>query len=148
MSVTPARLAAALLAMTAEIVLVGCATPKSEWKPAGYYVTNRTIFGCDSFEGSKGTPVKQAAILSLQLQRRLLTLLDRAAATDEKLKEELDNYRDQPMCWYETPEKDVQLTLGSFCDGQFQLEFHRHDEEWGLISFGPALVECLPVRSR
>ena len=94
---------------SAILLFVGCATPQSEWKPAGYYITDQSVYGCDSFEGTKGTVMKKTAVLSLSLQRRLLGLLDHATSADKGLLEELDDYRDQLMCWYETPEKDIEL---------------------------------------
>ena len=129
------------------LALAGCATtPQSEWNAAGYYVANHAVFGCDSFEGRKGTVMKQSAILSLSLQRRLIALLERAASTDEALHQQLDDYRDQLMCWYETPEKDVQLSLGALCDGPLQIEFHPQGGEWKMVFAEQALVHCTPKR--
>ena len=134
----------AFLALT----VVGCATPQTEWNPAGYYVTNQSVYGCDSFEGAKGTVMKQTAILSLSLQRRLLASLDHAASMDEALRKQLDEYRDHLMCWYETPEKNVELTLGAFCDSPLEIEFHARGEEWHVAFAERAIVECLPRASR
>jgi hypothetical protein len=126
----------------AALLFVGCAAPRSEWKSGGYYITDQSIYGCDSFEGKKGTVMKKAAVLSLSLQRRLLKLLDQAASADRSLLEELDNYRDQPVCWYETPEQDIQLSLGVFCDGPFRITFHARAEEWVITSASRAVVIC------
>ena len=127
---------------SAVLLFVGCATPQSEWKPAGYYVTDQSVLGCDSFEGEKGTVMKKTAVLSLSLQRRLLGLLEHTAAADKDLLQELDNYRDQLMCWYETPEKDIELSLGAFCDGPFGITFHPRGEEWVVSSASRAIVTC------
>jgi hypothetical protein len=127
---------------TAVLLLAGCATPHSEWKPAGYYVTDQRAYGCDSFEGAKGTVMKQTAILSLSLQRSLLGLLDQAASKDPDLRKELDDHRDQLMCWYETPEKNVELSLGAFCDSPFEIEFRLRGGEWRLSSAARAIVHC------
>ena len=141
MSVSGLQLAAAVSA----VFLVGCAAPRSEWRPAGYYVTTQPVLGCDAFEGKAGTPMKQSAVLSLMLQRRLLTLLDQAASQDEKLRNDLEAHRDQLMCWYETPESDIQLSLGAFCDSPLEIEFHSRSAEWTLRSAELAIVECLPT---
>jgi hypothetical protein len=127
---------------SAVLLVVGCAAPQSEWKPAGYYITERSVYGCDSFEGQKGTVMKKSAVLSLGLQRRLLGLLDHTASADKDLLKELDNYRDQLMCWYETPEKDIELTLGAVCDGPFEVTFHSRGEEWVVSSASRAIVTC------
>jgi len=129
----------------AALLFVACVTPHSEWKPAGYYVTDQSVYGCVSFEGAKGTAVKRTAVVSLSLQRTLLQLLDSTASTDEDLQKELDNYRDQLPCWYETPEKDIELGLGAYCDGPFEITFHPRDGEWVVSSASRALVEC-PTR--
>jgi hypothetical protein len=131
---------------SAVLLFVGCATPQSEWKPAGYYITDQTVYGCDSFEGQKGTVMKKTAVLSLSFQRRLLGLLDRAASADNSLLEELDNYRDQLMCWYETPEKDIELSLGAFCDGPFQIIFSPRGDEWVVSYALRAIVMCHSAR--
>ena len=86
--------------------------------------------------------MKKTAVLSLSLQRRLLGMLDRAASADEGLLEELDNYRDQLMCWYETPEKNIELSLGAFCDGPMRIAFHPQGEEWAIASALRAIVTC------
>ncbi len=125
------------------VVLVGCAVPKSEWKSAGYHVTNQRVLGCDSFEGKKGTAMKQTALLSLNLQRRLLALLNKSASEDEKLRKHLDDYRDHLMCWYETPDNDIQLSLGEFCDSPLEIEFRQHSGEWQLMFAERAIVECM-----
>jgi len=127
---------------SATLLVVGCATPQSEWKPAGYYITDQSVYGCDSFEGRKGTVMKKTAVLSLSLQRRLLGLVDHAASADKYLLKELDNHRDQLVCWYETPEKDVELSLGAFCDGPFRITFHPQGEEWIVSSSYTAIVTC------
>ena len=131
---------------SAVLLFVACAAPQSEWKPAGYYITDQSIYGCDSFEGTKGTVVKKTAVLSLSLQRRLLGLLDHAASEDKDLLEELDNYRHQLMCWYETPEKDIELSLGALCDSPFEIDFHPRGEEWVISSASKALVMCHSAR--
>jgi hypothetical protein len=129
------------------LALVGCATTQqSEWNAAGYYVANNAVYGCDSFEGRKGTVMKQSAILSLSLQRRLIALLEHAASTDEALRKQLDEAQDQLMCWYETPEKEVQLSLGALCDSPFQIEFHPQGGEWKITFAERALVDCPPPR--
>jgi hypothetical protein len=130
----------------AVLLFIGCATPQSEWKPAGYYITDQAVLGCNSFEGRKGTVMKKTAVLSLNLQRRLLGLLDRAASADKGMLEELDNYRDQLLCWYETPEKEIQLSLGALCDGPFEITFHPRGEEWVISSASQAIVMCHEVR--
>jgi hypothetical protein len=86
--------------------------------------------------------MKKAAVPSLGLQRRLLGLLDRAASADKWLMEELDNYRDELMCWYETPEKDIELSVGAFCDGPFRITFSTRGEEWVISSASRAIVMC------
>jgi hypothetical protein len=121
---------------------VGCKTQQSNWNAAGYYVANHAVYGCDSFEGKKGTVMKQSAILSLSVQRRLTGLLERAASTDESLHKELDDARDQLMCWYETPEKNIQLSLWALCDSPLQIEFRPQGGEWHLASADRALVHC------
>jgi hypothetical protein len=131
---------------SAVLLFVGCATPQSEWKPAGYYTTDQRLYGCDSFEGTKGTAMKKTAVLSLNLQRRLVGLLDRTASADEFLRKELDNYRDRLMCWYETPEADIELSLGAFCDGPFQITFHPRGDEWIVTSASMAIVMCHSTR--
>jgi len=130
------------------LLFVGCATPQSEWKPAGYYITDQTIYGCDSFEGRKGTVVRKTAVLSLSLQRRLLGLLDHAASADKDLLKELDNYRDQLMCWYESPKKDIELRLGALCDDPFEITFHAQGKEWVVSSASRAIVLCHGPRRR
>jgi hypothetical protein len=125
-------------------LLAGCTAPKSEWKPVGYYVTNQSVFGCDSFEGKKGTSAKRTAALSLKLQRQLLALLGQAASQDEKLQKDLDDYRNHLACWYETPEAGIQLSLGELCDGPLQIEFRERSGEWSLTSGERAIVECPP----
>ena len=82
----------ASVAASAALLFVGCATPtpQREWKPAGYYITDQTVYGCDSFEGAKGTVVKKTALLSLSLQRRLLGLLEHAASADEEVLREME----------------------------------------------------------
>jgi len=131
------------LVASAALLFAACATPQqSEWKPAGYYVTNQPVLGCDSFEGKEGTVMKKTAVLSLGLQRKLLALLDRAASADQDLLKEFDNYRDQLACWYETPEKDIELSLGELCDGPFQITFHPRGEEWVVSSALRAIVLC------
>jgi hypothetical protein len=130
----------------AVLLFVGCATPQSEWNPAGYYITDQSVYACASFEGAKGTVVKRTAVLSLSLQRRLLGLLDHTASADEGLLKELDSYRDQPMCWYETPEKDIELSLGAFCDGPFQITFHPRGDEWVVSSALGAIALCHSAR--
>lgn len=127
---------------SAVLLFVGCAAHQTEWKPAGYYVTTESVLGCDSYRGRKGVVVKKTAVLSLGLQRRLLALLDQAASTDKGLSEELGNYRDQLMCWYETPEKDVELKLGAFCENPFEITFHLRDEKWVISSASKAIVLC------
>jgi hypothetical protein len=124
--------------------LAACAVQRSEWRTAGYYVTNQSVLGCDSFEGKKGTATKQTAVLSLMLQRRLLALLDQSASQDESLQKQLDAYRDHLMCWYETPENDIQLSVGAFCDSPLRIEFHSHSGEWSLTSAERAIVSCPP----
>ena len=131
---------------SAILLFVGCATPQSEWKPAGYYITDQSVYGCDSFEGTKGTVMKKTAVLSLSLQRRLLGLLDHATSADKGLLEELDNYRDQLMCWYETPEKDIELSLGALCDSPFRIYFRPRGEEWVISSASRAIVVCNTAR--
>ena len=84
--------------------------------------------------------MNRTAVLSLSLQRRLLGLLDHAAGADKDLLQELDNYRDQLMCWFETPEKDIELSLGAFCDGPFRITFHPRGEEWVVSSASRAIV--------
>jgi len=126
----------------AVLLFVGCATPESEWRPAGYYITDHLVVGCTSFEGKKGTVVKKTAVLSLSLQRRLLGLLDHAASADKDLLEELDNHRDRLMCWYETPEKDIELSLGALCDSPFEINFHPRGDEWIISSASRAIVMC------
>jgi hypothetical protein len=126
----------------ATLLFAGCATPQSEWKPAGYYVTDQSVYGCDSFEGAKGTVMKRTAVLSVSLQRRLLALLDSAATADKDLLKELDDHRDQLVCWYETPEKDVELSLGFLCDSPLVITFHGRDAEWIVSSAGRAIVQC------
>ena len=128
------------------LLFVGCATPHSEWKPAGYYITDQSVYGCDSFEGKKGTVVRKTAVLSLSLQRRLLGLLDHAASADKGLLEELDNYRDQLMCWYETPEKEIELRLGTTCDSPFEIIFRPRGEGWVISSASRAIVMCNSAR--
>jgi hypothetical protein len=130
-----------LVTLTA-LTFVGCATPNSEWNAAGYYVANGSVYGCDSFESKKGTVMKQTAILSLSLQRRLLALLEHAVSADEALRRQLDEYRDHLMCWYETPEKDVELTLGALCDSPLEIVFHSQGGEWYMASAERAIVEC------
>jgi hypothetical protein len=127
---------------SAVLLFVGCAAHQSEWKPAGYYTTNQSVYGCDSFEGMRGTVVKKTAVLSLNLQRRLLGLLDHAASADKGLLEELDNYRDQLMCWYETPEKEIELSLGLQCDDPFRINFRPRGEEWVISSASRAIILC------
>ena len=34
------------------------------------------------------------------------------------------------MCRYETPEKDIDLSLGALCDSLFEMHFHPLGEEW------------------
>jgi hypothetical protein len=131
-----------LLAASAALLFVACATPRSEWKPAGYYVTDESVYGCDSFEGKEGTAVKHTAVLSLGLQRRLLGLLDHAASADKDLQKELDDFQERLACWYETPEKDIELTLGAFCDSPFEITFHPRGGEWIISSASRAIVEC------
>jgi hypothetical protein len=131
---------------SAVLLLVGCATPQSEWKPAGYYITDQSVYGCDSFEGKKGTVVRKTAVLSLSLQRRLLGLLDHAASAEKGLLEELDNYRDQLMCWYETPEKEIELRLGALCDSPFQINYRPRGEGWVISSASRAIVVCNSAR--
>jgi hypothetical protein len=126
----------------AVLLFIGCATSQSEWKPAGYYITDQSVYGCDSFEGAKGVVMKRTAVLSLGLQRRLLELLDHAASADKRLLEELDDYRHQLLCWYETPEKDIELSLGALCDGPFEITFHSRGEEWVVSSASMAIVMC------
>jgi len=121
---------------------VACTTPQNEWKSAGYYITDQSIYGCDSFEGKKGTAVKQTAVLSLGLQRKLLELLDHAASADTDLQKELDDFREGLMCWYETPEKNVELSLGAHCESPFQITFHPHGGEWSISSASRAIVLC------
>jgi len=133
-----------LFAVVSAAFLAGCAAPKSEWKAVGYYVTNQSVLGCDSFEGKKGTSVKRTAVLSLKLQRQLLALLGESASQDEKLQKDLDDYRDHLTCWYETPENDIQLSLGEFCDGPLQIEFRERSGQWSLTVGERAIVECLP----
>lgn len=132
------------VAASAALLFVGCATPtpQSEWKPAGYYITDHSVLGCDSFEGAKGTVMKKTAVLSLSLQRRLLGLLDYAASADEDVLRELDDHRDQLACWYETPEKDIELSLGEICDNPFQIIFHPRGEEWVVSGTFEAIVLC------
>ena len=145
MTVPPAQFVSARKSWVlapAVLLFVGCATPQSEWKPAGYYITDQSVYGCDSFEGTKGMVMKKTAVLSLGLQRRLLGLLDDAASADKSLLEELDNYRHQLMCWYETPEKDIELSLGALCDGPFEITFHFRGEEWIVSSASMAIVMC------
>jgi hypothetical protein len=127
---------------SAVLLFVGCATTQSEWKPAGYYITDHFVVGCTSYEGKKGTVVKKTAVLSLSLQRRLLGLLDHAASADKDLLKELDDLRDQLMCWYETPEMDIELSLGALCDSPFEINFHPRGEEWIISSASRAIVMC------
>ena len=128
------------------LLFVGCATPHSEWKPAGYYITDQSVYGCDSFEGKKGTVVRKTAVLSFSLQRRLLGLLDHAASAEKGLLEELDNYRDQLMCWYETPEKELELRLGAHCDSPFEIRFRPRGYGWDISSASRAIVMCNSAR--
>jgi hypothetical protein len=86
--------------------------------------------------------MKQTAILSLKLQRRLLALLNQSASEDEKLQKDLADYRDHLVCWYETPEKDIQLSLGGWCDSPLQIEFRQRSGEWSLVFAERAIVEC------
>jgi hypothetical protein len=127
---------------SALLVFVGCATRQSEWNPAGFYITDQSVYGCASFEGRKGTVVKKTAVLSLYLQSRLLGLLDHAASADKGLLEELDTYRAQLMCWYETPEKEIELRLGAHCDSPFEINFRRQGEEWVISFASRAIVLC------
>ena len=137
---------ARLVVTSAALLFSACATPHSEWKPAGYYITDQRVYGCDSFEGAKGTSMKQTALLSLGLQRRLLGLLDQAASADNDLQKELDSFREQLMCWYETPEKDIELSLGALCDSPFQIIFHSRGEGWAVSSASRAIVMCHSAR--
>jgi hypothetical protein len=130
------------VAAFAAVLFIGCATPQSQWKPAGYYVTDESIFGCDSYAGTKGTVMKKTAVLSLGLQRRLLGLLDHVASADNGLLKELDNTRDQLACWYETPEKNIELSLGAFCDSPFQIIFHPQSDGWSIVLASRAIVSC------
>jgi hypothetical protein len=127
---------------SAMLLFAGCATPRSEWKPAGYYITDQFVYGCDSFEGKEGTVMKKTALLSLGLQRRLLGLLDQAASADDSLLAELDNYRHQLMCWYETPEAEIELSLGALCEGPFRIAFRPQGDKWILSSASHAIVIC------
>ena len=135
-----------LVVVSAALLIVACATPRHEWKPAGYYVTNQRAYGCDSFEGKKGVVVKQTAVLALGLQRKLLGLLDQAASADKDLQKKLDYFREALLCWFETPEKDIELNLGAFCDGPFEVIFHARGEEWIVTSADWAIVTCSPGR--
>jgi hypothetical protein len=126
----------------AVLFFVGCVTPADDWKPAGYYTTDQSVYGCDSFVGTKGTVMKKTAVLSLGLQRRLLELLDHRASADNGLTEELDKSREQQMCWYETPEKEIQLSLGALCDSPFEITFLPRGEEWVVSSALRAVVMC------
>ena len=149
MTVPPAQFVSipkSWVSASAVLLFVGCTTPQSEWKPAGYYITDQSVYGCNSFEGKKGTVMKKTAVLSLSLQRRLLGLLDHAALADKGLLEELDNNRDQLMCWYETPEKDIELSLGAFCDSPFQINFRPRGEGWVISSASRAIVVCNSAR--
>ena len=149
MTVPPAQFVSipkSWVSASAVLLFVGCTTPQSEWKPAGYYITDQSVYGCDSFEGKKGTVMKKTAVLSLSLQRRLLGLLDHAALADKGLLEELDNNRDQLMCWYETPEKDIELSLGALCDSPFEITFHPRGDEWIITSASRAIVMCHSAR--
>ena len=140
----PDKISRNWVAASAALLFVGCATPtpESEWRPAGYYITDHSVLGCDSFEGAKGTVMKKTAVLSLSLQRRLLVLLDHAASADEDLLKELDDRRDQLACWYETPEKDIELSLGELCDSPFRVTFHPRGEEWLVTGADRAIVLC------
>lgn len=124
------------------LLLVGCATPYNEWQPSGYYVTNEMVYGCDSFEGAKGTVMKKTAVLSLSLQRQLLDALNQAASTDEDLTKKLDEHRDNLLCWYETPEKDIELSLGTFCDAPYQVTFRQQGQKWTVVHGLQTIVEC------
>ena len=129
---------------SAALLVVGCATPtpQSEWKPAGYYITDQTVYGCDSFEGAKGTVMKKTALVSLSLQRKLLGLLEHAASADKDLLSELDDHRDKLLCWFETPEKDIELSLGEHCDSPFLITFHPRGEEWLVTGASSSIVLC------
>jgi hypothetical protein len=140
------RIARSGVLASAILLFVGCATPQNELKPSGYYITNQFVYGCDSFEGKKGTVTKKTALLSLGLQRRLLGLLDQAASADKDLLEELDNYRDALMCWYETPEKEILLRLGPHCDDPFEIYFRPRGEGWVLSFASRAIVMCHSAR--
>jgi len=86
--------------------------------------------------------MKKTALLSLSLQRRLLGLLDHAASADEDLQKELDDHRHKLACWFETPEKDIELSLGEICDSPFQITFHPRGEEWVVSDANRAIVLC------
>jgi hypothetical protein len=131
---------------SAVLLCVGCATSQNEWRPAGYYITDQSVYGCDSFEGKKGTVMKKTAVLSLGLQRRLLGLQDHAASADKDLFEELDNHRDQFICWYETPEKEIELSLGPYCDSPYRIKFGPRGEGWAVSSALRAIVLCHSAR--
>jgi hypothetical protein len=134
--------ASQLVAAVSTALMVGCVAPKSEWNSEGYFVTNQSVLGCDSFEGKKGTAMKRTAILSFHLQRRLLALLEQSAAADEGLKKDLTEYRDHLACWFETPEGDIQLSLGEWCDGPLLIEFRHRSGQWSLTSALRAIVMC------
>jgi hypothetical protein len=89
------------------------------------------VTGCVPFASYRGRPYDMSIMLKPELQEQLMSQLKQ-------------HHLEEPLCWYEKPNRELLLRAGPFCGSPQEAVFRRDRYKWSLVELKEMYVQCEP----